>query len=231
LRKDGFDPDQPRVPAGNSDGGQWTGEGGDDTGSLDPDASAGAGPPLHDFPQPGDGDEERVWERFPNPEFRNSLAVAEQTADKPNFGYGEVNARSGALGRYQMTKIALQAAGMMDANEAWIGKYGIHSATQFLANPEAQERALTDFLNDTERQLRRNGAVQYLGRTIYGQRAEFPVTMAGLVAAAHREGAPATRGYLKTAEGDGFHTNGQVLTPRELRIETPLRTFSGAPYE
>jgi hypothetical protein len=27
------------------------------------------------------------------------------------------------------------------------------SATEFLASPEAQERALTDFLNDTERQL------------------------------------------------------------------------------
>jgi hypothetical protein len=29
LRKAGFSPDEPRVPAGNSDGGQWTREGGD----------------------------------------------------------------------------------------------------------------------------------------------------------------------------------------------------------
>jgi hypothetical protein len=29
LRKAGFNPDEPRVPAGNSDGGQWTREGGD----------------------------------------------------------------------------------------------------------------------------------------------------------------------------------------------------------
>jgi hypothetical protein len=28
LRKAGFNPDQPRVPEGNSDGGQWTSEGG-----------------------------------------------------------------------------------------------------------------------------------------------------------------------------------------------------------
>jgi len=29
LRKDGFDPDEARVPAGNPDGGQWTSDGGD----------------------------------------------------------------------------------------------------------------------------------------------------------------------------------------------------------
>jgi hypothetical protein len=110
----------------------------------------------------------RVWERFANADFRNKLAVAEQTADKPNFGYGEVNRRSGALGRYQMTRIALQAAGMMDSAGAWTGKYGIHSSDRFLSAPEAQEKALTDYLGDNERQLRANGALGYLGKQIEG---------------------------------------------------------------
>ena len=35
-RKAGFDPDQPRVPAGNSDGGQWTSDGGSGAGRNDP---------------------------------------------------------------------------------------------------------------------------------------------------------------------------------------------------
>jgi len=35
--KSGFDPNQPRVPAGNSDGGQWTGGGGSGGGGSNPD--------------------------------------------------------------------------------------------------------------------------------------------------------------------------------------------------
>ena len=45
--------------------------------------------------------------------------------------------------------------------------------------------ALTDFLDDTERQLRANGAFGYLGKTIDGRIASFAVTRAGLVAAGH----------------------------------------------
>jgi hypothetical protein len=47
LAKDGFDPDEPRVPAGNPDGGQWTGEG-DADGNIEPHARHALGPPLHD---------------------------------------------------------------------------------------------------------------------------------------------------------------------------------------
>ncbi len=120
---------------------------------------------------------------------------------------------------------------MVDARGSWTGKYGIYSSSQFLASAEAQEMALTDFLNDTQRQLRANGAFEYMGQNIDGQRSVFPVTVGGLIAAAHREGAPATRGYLKRAEEHGFRTRGVGIDARELRIETRLRTFSGVPYE
>jgi len=63
-----------------------------------------------------------------------------------------------ALGRHQMTILALQAAGMIDAAGNWTGQYGISSQAQFLASPDAQERALTDYLNDNARQLQANGA-------------------------------------------------------------------------
>ncbi len=60
----------------------------------------------------------------------------------------------GALERCQMIPDALSAAGMTDANGNWNGKYCIHTRAEFLADPEAQEEAVTDFLDDTERQLR-----------------------------------------------------------------------------
>jgi hypothetical protein len=223
-----FNPDQPRVPAGNPDGGQWTDDGGGSQ-SESTGSSSGAAP------DPGAGETEpsssRVWERFPNADFRNRLAIAEHEADKPNFGYGEKNPRSGALGRYQITEVGLKAAGMMDRNGQWTGKYGIHSAAEFLANPDAQERALTDLLNDTERQLRTNGAFDFVGTAIDGRGGRFTVTPAGLIAAGHRDGAEHTRKYLETVQSYGLVTRGHDLRREDLAIETRLRTFANVPYE
>jgi hypothetical protein len=42
--------------------------------------------------------------------------------------------------------------------------------------PDAQEMALTDFLNDIEGQLRTNGALGYIATTIAGLRARITVT-------------------------------------------------------
>jgi hypothetical protein len=120
---------------------------------------------------------------------------------------------------------------MMDANEACTGKYGIQSAAQFLANPEAQERALTDYLNDTERQLRANGSFNYLGKEIDGRVAFFAISRAGLIAAGHREGAPETRHYLDTLEKSGFSSARANLTREDIRVESRLRKFADAPYE
>jgi hypothetical protein len=39
----------------------------------------------------------------------------------------------------------------MDRDGNWTGKYGIHSGAEFLADPEAQEKAHTDYLSETER--------------------------------------------------------------------------------
>jgi hypothetical protein len=118
-----------------------------------------AGGPSGGSPAPA----ARVWESQPNAEFRNRLATAEGNAHKPNFGYEEVNEKAGALGRYQMTPVALQATGMTDANGSWTGKYGVHSRAEFLTNPETQENALSDFLNDTEHQLKANGSFNFIG--------------------------------------------------------------------
>lgn len=223
LLKANFNTDQPR-----DEQGRWTDEGDKgQAGNLMP-ASARARSPRNP----------RAWEDFPNPDFRNRLAAAEQSVNRPHYGYLEVHDsrdlrghRNLALGRYQMTPAALQAVDMMDRQGNWTGKYGVRSQADFLANPEGQERALSDYMRDNERQLRANGAFDHIGATVDGLRERFPVTRAGLLAAAHRYGARETRDYLNRIAGNRYTSKGLDLNRRELAIETRLRTFSEASYE
>ncbi len=126
---------------------------------------------------------------------------------------------------------AIRAIGMIDAAGNWTGKYGVHSRAEFLADPEAQEKAPTDFLDDTERQLRANGASDFIACTIDGRVARFSVTRAGLIAAGHREGATRTLHYLRRVGGNGLSSRNLALDRDELAIETRLRTFADASYE
>ncbi|MGC2081435.1 MAG: hypothetical protein WA728_36550, partial [Xanthobacteraceae bacterium] len=80
-------------------------------------------------------------------------------------------------------------------------------------------------------QLRATGAFAHIGETIDGLKARFPVTRAGIMAAAHREGAPATADYLDRVAAHGFTSWGLVLKPQDRPIETRLRTFAAAAYE
>ena len=212
LLKANFNPDEPRDQHG-----RWAGDDADGTSSP-----AGRG---------GAARNPRAWENHRNPEFRNRLASAEGNADKPNFGYGEVNEKAGALGRYQILSSGLRAAGMIDANGNWTAKYGVHSRAEFLANPEAQEKALGDFLNETERQLKANGSFAFIGKRIDGLRARFTIARAGLIAAGHRERAGAVHNYLDRITRNGSTSQGLALTREERAIETRLRTFADTPYE
>jgi hypothetical protein len=83
VLKYNFNPLQPRNRQG-----RWSG---DTSGEVVPARAGGA--PWRRLTSGG-----RTWERFPNADFRNRLATAEGNADKPNFGYGEVRHRIGALG-------------------------------------------------------------------------------------------------------------------------------------
>jgi hypothetical protein len=96
--------------------------------------------------------------------------------------------------------------------------------------PIAQEKALTDYLGDIEHQLRVNGSLDFAGRTIDGLHDRFQLSRAGLVAAAHREGARETRAYLKRIEENGFSSRGLMLNNHELAVETRLHTFADLPY-
>jgi len=216
LLKFNFNPAEPRDWHG-----RWTTEGGE--GNIAPASAQGqtGAPPA------------RAWEQFPNADFRNRLATAEDAAvaSRPNFGYGRVNPGSGALGRYQMLADALREAGMTDPNGNWTGKYGVNSRAAFLADPAAQEQALTVLLQRTERQLEANGALDFIGTTVKGLVSPFTVTRAGLIAAGHREGPRATHEYLNRLADVGYDSHRLVHTRENLAIETRLRTFTDAPYE
>lgn len=71
------------------------------------------GPPILDS-----GHAARAWENQPNAEFRNRLAIAEGNADKKDFGYGAVNERTGALGRYQLRSDGLTASATISRSHA-----------------------------------------------------------------------------------------------------------------
>lgn len=120
---------------------------------------------------------------------------------------------------------------MMDAAGNWTGRYGVHSRSEFLADPEAQQQALTAYLDDTERQLRANGSFSFIGTRVDGLVSRFTITRAGLVAAGHREGATATRQYLAIGASHGFNSRSLSMSRQQRAIETRLRTFSDASYE
>lgn len=94
-----------------------------------------------------------------------------------------------------------------------------------------KKKALTDYLRDLERQLRANGSFQFIGTGVAGLREHFAITPGGLIAAAHRQGAEATRRYLETTASNGFSSRSLALNERQRAVETRLRTFADAPYE
>jgi hypothetical protein len=128
-----------------------------------------------------------------------------------------------------MTGDALEEAGMIDASGRWTGKYGIHSADQFLGNRGAQEKALADYLPKLGAQLEKNGAASHIGQKIEGIKQDFEVTPNGLYAAAHRWGARSVRQYLDFQESNGWKSDVSRFPPDQrekfLAIETRLREF------
>lgn len=233
--KAGYDPAQSR-----DEGGRWSGGGGggdatsgDASPARRPVQVASATPETMSDAVQVAAAPDRHWERHPNPEFRQAIAEAERSTEHKNHGYQQHNP-SGALGRYQMTDVALKAAGMKTPDGRWTGKYGIRSDQDFLADPEAQERALSDYLSDNDRQLLQNGSKSFIGRSIAGMEANFIITEAGLAGAAHRHGAPTVRQYLAHQQRTGWRSDFSTLTEERRKtfkqVETRLRTFRNKPY-
>jgi len=180
---------------------------------------------------------ERAWEGRANQAWREQVA-AEESRDRPAFGYSAINEGTGALGRYQLTPQALVAGGWLSRTGEWTEHARAHGVTDrasFLARPRAQERALDDYLSDNERLLRNLRVLDRVGQPITGMYGQpLTLSLSGLAAAAHREGAPRVREYLQhiaaglppppSVEG----RRGKLSSFRE--IERRLQAFAGQDY-
>jgi hypothetical protein len=176
----------------------------------------------------------RPWEGLTNADFRQRIAEAERSAEHARDGYGLRNATSGALGRYQFLPLALRDIGWMDASGAWTeaaARHGATDETSFLANPAAQEAAMSTYLARQEVILDRNGALAAAGTTIRGlDGREIQLTEGALVAAAHRRGGGMLARYL----AHRTETPDAPLTPAQrsafASIEARLHGFSEVAY-
>lgn len=178
-----------------------------------------------------------AWMRQPNAEFRRHIATKENSADKPNDGYGELNRKSGELGRYQLAPDSLVQIGWLKKTPQgeyyWTDKAKAQEVTSrdnFLRNPAAQEAAMTEYLRENERQLRLNGSKSFLGTTIVGLEGTFKISEAGLAAAAHRQGAKGVLTYLRTQAGRNFRSPRDMSEVDKI-IETRLRQGANVIYE
>lgn len=162
--------------------------------------------------------------------FRTKLNEKEALRDN----YKAVNKASGALGRYQLTTVALKDAGLKDKKTGqWTGKHGVHSDADFLNNPRAQELAAADYHEANIRYLKVNGAWGMKGQTFKGIKAPITITETGLVAAAHRQGAGAVHDYLNHVfthkRASDPHTFPRGKSDAYMAIETRLREFQNVP--
>lgn len=147
----------------------------------------------------------RAWVGQPNQAWRERIAYEESREGAArDHGYGVWNGN--ALGRYQMTPIALREAGWQDGPGAWhppANFPNVRSDAAFLANPAAQEAALTDYLRGIEHRMVNNGVMARLGQQVRAfDGTPIVLTEANLATAGHRYGAGGVKAYLEHRDRD-----------------------------
>jgi hypothetical protein len=170
-------------------------------------------------------------------DFKNAIADLESSN---SGGYGARNPPTGswvAVGRYQMQKPGLKIAGFLDSAGNWAGpmakEYDVHNLDDFLRNSSAQETAFAIYMADNQRQLVTGGVTSAIGQRVQGLEAPFNITFAGLMAAAHKEGAGAVKYYVEFLKRNSWNSSAIVGSKYEKelrRIEFRLRTFNGMNY-
>lgn len=178
----------------------------------------------------------RAWEGQINQAWREQIA-GEEVKGRMDTAHGYDVARdgpTGALGRYQMTPDALRGARWQNDRGQWTARAneaGVTDRASFLANPQAQEQSLNDYLRDNEDQLRRLGTFRYVGQQVSGLSGPpVPITVAGIAAAAHRYGPSGTNDYIRSRlDGRSPRNDNERLKFRA--IEGRLRRFSNQSYQ
>jgi hypothetical protein len=176
----------------------------------------------------------KPWSNKTNPSFREKIAEYERGPGHTGDGYDAKHPGSRALGRYQLTPIALQDIGWQDEYGNWTAKakaQGVASEADFLNKPDAQEAALGAYFKRNDEQLDRNGSRRHLGEKYVSPIGKgFVVTEAGLAAAAHRSGAPMTKHVLEKLEKK---RNGhpQKFTAKENQAIYRMRELADVPFK
>lgn len=175
----------------------------------------------------------KQWENRANPQLREAIAEFEQSANKPNDGYGERHKVSGALGRYQIMPDTLDGIQWRNPDGTWTEKaraHGVASDEEFLRNPKAQEAALDRVMAQYEKEANDAGLFERVGQKIEGRVDGITVSEAGIMAAVHTGGPTGTRRYLeKIDQADGLSQNAD-LTVKERAIETRMRKAQDLEY-
>lgn len=164
-----------------------------------------------------------------NDSFFDKLGMLESSNDYTKSLNGE---GIGAIGKYQIRGLGLIDLGYLDNNYQWTGKNGIYNINDFKKNKDLQEQIVRELSNLNYKYLKNNGSLNYLGREINGKVDDFKITVAGLLAAAHKEGAGGVNKYLRKLEknekGDYYlpyqKYKGDTLRSL-LAVETRLREF------
>ena len=138
----------------------------------------------------------------------------------------------GALGKYQFRRPALEETGYMKSGK-FTGKDGIYNIDDFIRNSQIQEKAVREFAEKNYRYLNNYELLSKAGDIIAGKVADFPVTVSGMIAAAHKEGAPMVSKYFNALEKNNkgqYYIDYDKYTGNTLRgflaIETRLRTYA-----
>lgn len=152
-------------------------------------------------------------------EFLDALGQRESGGNYKAFN------KYGYAGKYQMGEAALIDAGYYKKsgkyNNDWSGTFigvdNIHSITDFLNNPKAQENAQIAFKRRQWLYLKAIGADKFTGKYING----YCITQSGLLAGAHLKGAGGVNDYLKS--------NGSI-NPKDAfgtSVEDYIKNFAG----
>lgn len=175
--------------------------------------------------------EKYYTERFLSNNFFDFLAEKESSNDYTKILDDKKGI--GAIGKYQFRMPALQETGYIDSKGKWTGKDGIYSVDDFRYNLQVQEKAVRILTDKNYHYMHNYKVLHFLGQNIKGRVADFPITISGMLAASHKEGAKKVAQYLNSLEKDN---NEQYYLPYDklngdalrsfLAVETRLREFS-----
>lgn len=133
-------------------------------------------PPLQATPSISSQKDGSIW--------LQTMGTWEATSGTKLYGdYAQVNPKTGALGRYQLTpNSALLELGYTDSQGNWLGKevngVRITSKEALLKNEAAQDAIAAQYLAVLKNELKANGAWEYVDKVVGGQL----VTAEGLLA-------------------------------------------------